>query len=239
MAGKLSLYLVCCQVYSGGLHLRMRWLCSATIGFLMLSGARLWGQLLAEVPDAIASHHFTVSVDGQSSPVMHAAQNLYFLNVAIKPGKRLKISVTADRDDFWDRGVEVQPWRLGIRPQRNGRTITFQLDGPAKISISRPNDYLGDAEMLYLFANVPEVNAPKGPVPWEYGSSAQESTGRTSTQPAGTAFTWRPARWYSGPSTSGRWKRYASSGAVSSCTTARRIPPMTTVGCTSETGIAL
>lgn len=145
--------------------MRLRWRCFVTIGFVMLYGARSWGQVLAEVPAEIASHHFTVSIDGQSSPVMHAAQNLYFLNFAINPRKRLKISVTADRDDFWAKGVEVQPWRLGIRPRREGRTITFQLDKPAKISISRPNDYLGDAEMLYLFANAPEADAPKGPAP--------------------------------------------------------------------------
>jgi PKD domain len=115
---------------------------------------------LSPVPAEIASSHFIVTIDGHRTPVMHAALNLYFLN--FDASKHAMISVTADSDDYWAKGVEVQPWRLNIRPQRSGRTITFRLDGPAKISISRPGDYLADAEMLYLFANVPEKNPPIG-----------------------------------------------------------------------------
>ncbi len=89
---------------------------------------------------------------------MHAAVNLYFLNFEAR--KHMTISVMAESDDFWAKGVEVQPWRLGIRPRRSGHTITFELDGPAKISISRPGDFLSDAEMLYLFANPPEEKPP-------------------------------------------------------------------------------
>ena len=85
-------------------------------------------------------------------------QHLYFLN--FEASHHNVISVTADTDGFWDKGVEIQPWRLGIRPRRNGRTITFTLDGPAKITISRPNDYLAQAEMLYLFPNAPEKDPP-------------------------------------------------------------------------------
>ncbi len=113
---------------------------------------------LAPVPPAIASEHFRVTVDGRETPVYHAALSLYFLNFDAR--KHSKITVTADTDDFWQKGVEVQPWRLGIRPKRAGRTISFTLDGPAKVSISRPGDYLANAEMLYLFANQPEQHAP-------------------------------------------------------------------------------
>ncbi len=119
---------------------------------------------LAPVPPEIASSHFTVTIDGHSTPVLHAALNLYFLNFEAR-GKHTTVSVTADTDSFWSTGVEVQPWRLGIRPQRNGRTITFSLDGPAQISISRPGDFLTDAEMLYIFANPPESHPPTFPSP--------------------------------------------------------------------------
>ncbi len=132
------LFLVCCALLSNA-----------------ASGSR---RPLAPVPAEIASDHFVVSIDGTSTPVLHAAINLYFLNFDAR--KHSTISVTAATDDFWQKGVEVQPWRLGIRPQVNGRTITFTLDGPQKISISRPGDYLGDAEMLYLFANPPEKHPP-------------------------------------------------------------------------------
>ena len=112
------------------------------------------GLLTAQSPgptsDQIYSSHFIVTVNGHTTPVMHAAMNLYFLNFPAR--KHASVSVTADADDFWAKGVEVQPWRLNIRPRRSGRTITFQMDGPGKISISRPRDFGAMAEMLYLLS---------------------------------------------------------------------------------------
>ncbi len=124
-----------------------------------------WGgqRPLALVPAEVASKHYIVTINGQTTPVMHAALNLYFLN--FEAGRHTTIAVTADTDGFWDKGVEIQPWRLGIRPRRNGRTITFTLDGPAKITISRPNDFLAKADMLYLFSNSPQQDAPVAPRP--------------------------------------------------------------------------
>lgn len=119
-----------------------------------------WGhsRSLPPVAAEIASNHFLVTIDGQQTPVMHAALNLYFLN--FEAHRHMKISVTAPTDDFWTKGVEVQPWRLGIRPQRSGRVLTFTLDGPAQITISRPGDFLTQAEMLCLFANPPTKHTP-------------------------------------------------------------------------------
>ena len=138
-----------------------RWKRSLSLVLFMTLGiAPGWGRErpLPTVPAEIASNHFLVTIDGQQTPVMHAALNLYFLN--FEAHKHMTISVTAPTDDFWAAGVEVQPWRLGIRPHREGRVLTFKLDGPAKVSISRPGDYLSHAEMLYLFANAPEKNPP-------------------------------------------------------------------------------
>jgi hypothetical protein len=126
-----------------------------------LSCGHAFAQTVWPVPAEIASTHFVVTVDGKSTPVMHAAMNQYFLN--FEAGRRVKVTVTADTDSFWAKGVEVQPWRLGIRPVRNGRTISFEMKGPGKISISRPGDFLSEADMLYLFANAKERDAPKGP----------------------------------------------------------------------------
>ena len=136
------------------------WLTSA---FLLVVSQGCRAAQLPVVPKEIASSHFIVTINGHSAPVMHAAQNLYFLN--FEAGKRLNVSVTVDKDDFWTAGVEVQPWRLNIRPTRKGRTITFQLNGAAQISISRPSDFFADSEMLYLFANRPAKGAPTAVTP--------------------------------------------------------------------------
>ncbi len=108
--------------------------------------------------DDILSTHFQVTIDGQPAQVMHAALNLYFLNLTA--AKHHHITVTAPADGFWDKGVEIQPWRLNIRPTVQGRTISFDIKGELKLSISRPGDYLSEAEMLYLFANPPELDPP-------------------------------------------------------------------------------
>ena len=109
---------------------------------------------LAPMPAEVASNHLTVTVNGRSSPVMHAAAQYYLLNFDLKGAAQ--ITVTADDPHYWDSGVEIQPMRLGIRPQRSGASISFRLDAPAKLSITRPGDFSAASEMLFLFANEPD-----------------------------------------------------------------------------------
>jgi len=105
------------------------------------------------VPQEIKSSQFTIQVNGKPVDVARAAANYDFASVdATGP---VKISITAPEDGFWDRGVDIQPWRLGIRPTRKGRTIQFFLPNPAKLSISRPQDFLNHAKMLFLFVSRP------------------------------------------------------------------------------------
>jgi len=73
------------------------------------------------------------------------------------------VAITAAEPGFWDKGVDMQPWRLGLRPVREGQTIRFRLEGPAKLSISRPGDFLNQAHMLFLFAGTPLHRRPPGP----------------------------------------------------------------------------
>jgi len=110
------------------------------------------------LPKEITSDRFSVAIDGKPVSIAHAAENYYFLNFDLV--KSAKISITAPSEDYWAKGVEVQPWRENIRPVRQGRTITFTVGHPCKLSITRPRDYLGGAEMLFLFANKPEVKPP-------------------------------------------------------------------------------
>lgn len=114
---------------------------------------------ITPVPTEMRTDRFAVSINGKQAWFSKAAANYYFLNFDLQ-GKA-KISITAPTDDYWQKGLEVQPWRWGIRPEVHGRTITFTMDKPAKLSITRPNDYLVGAEMLFIFANAPEQNVPK------------------------------------------------------------------------------
>jgi hypothetical protein len=112
------------------------------------------------VPEEMRSTAFTVTVNGTAVNVAHAAASYEFVNFDVTGP--VDVAITAAEPGFWDRGVDVQPWRLGIRPIRQGRTIRFHLTGPAKLSISRPRDFLNHAQMLFLFAGTPPMLAHSG-----------------------------------------------------------------------------
>jgi hypothetical protein len=115
----------------------------------------------APVPPEMKSTAFTVTVNGQSVDVAHAAASYDWVSFDITGP--VEIAITADEAGFWDKGVDIQPWRLGIRPKREGKTIRFHLAAPAKLSISRPGDFLNHAVMLFLFAGTPPPPPPTGP----------------------------------------------------------------------------
>ncbi len=113
----------------------------------------------APVPPEMRSTAFTVKVDGQAVDVAHAAASYEY--VSFDTTGAVTVEITAAEPGFWDRGVDIEPWRLGIRAERQGQTIRFKLAGPAKLSISRPRDFLNHAQMLFLFAGTPAAAPPK------------------------------------------------------------------------------
>ena len=122
---------------------------SALLGYgTVASASRI---KLYPIPSEVSSSHFQVVVNGHSTKVLHAATAYYLLN--FDTDGPVTVSVTAEDPHFWDEGVEIQPMRLGIRPLRNGGTISFRIQGPEKLSIARPGDHFADADILFLFAN--------------------------------------------------------------------------------------
>ena len=111
----------------------------------------------------VASTSFTLTVDGKPVDVLHGAAHYSFANFDMT--QPVTVVITATGDGFWDKGVEILPSRHGIRPKRSGRSISFRLDKPEKLAISRPGDYFAKAELLFLFANAPERDAPAKDAP--------------------------------------------------------------------------
>lgn len=109
---------------------------------------------IAAIPDPVRSSYFVVTVDGHPTPVVHAASSYYLLNFDVNGPAT--VTVRAADPHYWDRGVEIQPMRYGIRPVRQGATITFRIPGPVKLSVARPGDHFADAEMLFLLASRPD-----------------------------------------------------------------------------------
>ncbi len=116
------------------------------------------------VPKELLSSQFKVEINGSPADVAHAAASYDF--VSVEATTAVRVSITSTENGFWDRGVDIQPWRLGIRPQRKGNTIEFELKDVAKLSISRPGDFLNHAKILFLFvahpAPLPPKKAPPG-----------------------------------------------------------------------------
>ena len=139
----------------------------ASLGFVVaLAGLTLLCGLAAPamarvqnvpVPKELKSFEYTVEANGKPIDVAHAAASYDYLN--IEANQAFHLSITANEDGYWDKGVDVEPWRLGIRPLRTGRTIEFDIHDPThesvKLAISRPGDFLNHAHMLFVFVSKP------------------------------------------------------------------------------------
>jgi hypothetical protein len=107
---------------------------------------------------------FAVAVNDKRVDVAYAASNYDYVNFDITGPA--EIAITAAIPGFWDRGVDIEPWRLGLRamhPNGDPQTIRFRIPGPVKLSISRPGDFLNHARMLFVFAGTPAPLPPNGP----------------------------------------------------------------------------
>ena len=107
------------------------------------------------------SYFFAITVNGVRVDVAHAAANFQFASFDVDGPA--EITVTAAETGFWDHGVDIEPWRLGLHATRKGQTIRFRIVGPVKLAISRPGDFLNRARMLFLFAGSPPPPPPSGP----------------------------------------------------------------------------
>ena len=121
-------------------------------------------------------------MNGKPVDVAHAASSYDY--VSFDMTRPVDIEITAAEPHFWDRGVDIQPWRLGLRATRDGQTIRFRLASPAKLAISRPRDFLNHATMLFVFASRPAALPPRDPkvqiyTPGVYHSSLNPKSGQT------------------------------------------------------------
>jgi hypothetical protein len=114
--------------------------------------------LAAPVPAEMRSPAFTLTVNGKPVDVAHAAANYAFANFSVTGPA--EIAITAAEPGFWNAGVDIEPWRLGLRARREGQTIRFRIPGPVKLAISRPEDFLNHASMFFLFADAPAAPPP-------------------------------------------------------------------------------
>jgi hypothetical protein len=145
----------------------------------------------APVPPELRSAAFIVRVNGVPVDVAHAVESYEFVSFDVSGS--VEVEITAAEPGFWDKGVDIQPWRLGLRPTRQGQTIRFRLTGPAKLSISRPGDFLNHAAMLFLFAGAPPPPLPRDPKirayqPGVYHQSLNPKSGETLYLAPGSYF---------------------------------------------------
>jgi hypothetical protein len=115
----------------------------------------------APVPAEMRSTAFTLTVNGRPVDVAHAAASYDFASFDVTGPA--EIAITAAEPGFWNAGVDIEPWRLGLRARRapgDAQTIRFKIPGPVKLAISRPGDFLNHASMFFLFAGAPATPPP-------------------------------------------------------------------------------
>jgi len=168
----------------------LRWFFVAILAFSIAAHAATHIQAVP-VPEELRSTAFSVTVNGQHVDVAHAAASYDWVSFDITGP--VDIAITAAKPGFWDQGVDIQPWRLGLRPARLGQTIRFRLSGPAKLTIARPGDFLNHAAMLFLFAGSPPPPMPRDPaihayLPGVYHQSLNPKSGETLYLAPGSYF---------------------------------------------------
>ncbi len=147
--------------------------------------------LAVPFPEEMRSADFTVRVNGHAVDVAHAAASYDFVSFDVT-GPAL-VEITAAEPGFWAKGVDIQPWRLDLRPAQQGNTIRFRIPGPIKLSISRPGDFLNHARMLFLFAGAPVPRLPRHSAihayqPGVYHGSLNPKSGETLYLTPGSYF---------------------------------------------------
>lgn len=101
---------------------------------------------------------YTVTVDGQPVMVFHAALNIYFASFDFTGHAEVK--VVAKDANYWQGQAVVRPLSRGIATKTDGQAVMFSLVRPGQISVERPGTSQFGDEVLFVFANPPETNAP-------------------------------------------------------------------------------
>jgi hypothetical protein len=112
------------------------------------------------LPSEVLSKRYFVVVEGRPAPVMAAALNIHCVNFDFSGS--VTVTITSADSTYWKDGVEIRPYSKMIYPKVDRGTITFIISKPGQYSIERPNlTREHEDEVLFLFANPPEVNPPR------------------------------------------------------------------------------
>jgi len=107
-----------------------------------------------------AFHRLHRHVNGQTVDVAHAAASYEFVSFDVTGPVEWPSPPTSRASGSRRRYPALAAWNPA---NRQGQTIRFRLRGPAKLSISRPGDFLNHARMLFLFAGTPPPPRPLAP----------------------------------------------------------------------------
>ena len=144
----------------------------------------------APVPAEMRSTAFILRVNGRPVDVAHAAASLEYASFDLTGP--VEIEITATEPDFWDAGVDIEPWRLGLRathpPEPRPSAFACRARpsspsrGPAIFSITPA-----------CFFSLPARRHRRRPAGRMSRSFRRASIARASTPKAATPFTSRRA----------------------------------------------
>ena len=130
------------------------------------------------VPGEFASDYYEVKVNGQPVQVFHAGLNVYFASFDFVGNADVKVSsnynsnsysgqtsnkdiIKVDEKGYWGGEVNIRPLSKNIRPILNGADVSFSLSEAGQYSVERVGKSHFKDDVIFLFANRPDVNIPK------------------------------------------------------------------------------
>ncbi len=127
--------------------------------FILSSSFRAFSQVTTySLPPQVKSSRYSVTINGKPTDVASATLRCHFVSCDFTDS--VEINVTVKDPGYWKNGAEIRPFSKGFYPEVNGNTVTFTIKEPCKLSLERRGRTNWRDEVLYIFANAPEENAP-------------------------------------------------------------------------------
>ncbi len=113
------------------------------------------------------SKQYSVTINGAQCPAYKSLCDQVNYTSFDVSGGPVAVTVTATEPGYWSDGVNIRPLSRGVVPKVEGQKLTFTIDKPCQLSVERPSVSGSDqdAEVLFVFANPPENDAPKADDP--------------------------------------------------------------------------
>lgn len=127
------------------------------------------------VPQEFTSDRYVITINGKPVEAFHAGLNVYFASFDFTGQARVSVTITGrayskevmagDTSGFWKGDAQVRPLSRSVHAQTKGPVATFSITQAGQYTVERPGTSTFKDEVIYLFANKPELKRPQAKDP--------------------------------------------------------------------------